>query len=65
MLTTSGFVDDNVFIPWGQWARINQYVIYIKEVDQVAVPVSRQTTTMFDRVHHNQNAVTIAWSCFV
>jgi len=45
-LYTSGFMDDYVFIPWSQWARIKHDVMF-RGVRQVAVPVKRQATTVF------------------
>ena len=37
----------------GQWARIKHDVMFLEEVRQVAVPVGRQTTTVFGRVRQN------------
>jgi len=49
MLCTSGFVDDD------NGPQLST-TLCLKGVRQVAVPVGRQTTTVFGRVHHHAAA---------
>jgi len=52
-LCTSGFVDDVMFSHHGTNGPESSTTTCLEEVRQVAVPVERQTTTEFGRVHPN------------
>jgi len=43
-------------MPWGQWLE-SSTTLCLERVRQVAVPVGRHTTTVFDGVHQNAGPV--------
>jgi len=54
MLSTSGFVDDDIFSYHGANGPESSTTLYFEEVRQVAVPVGRQTTAVSGRLHQNE-----------
>jgi len=52
MLSTSGFVDV-IFSYHGASGPESSTALHFEEIRQTAVPVGRQTTTVFARVHQN------------
>jgi len=53
MLCTSGFADDVMFSYPGASRSESSTTLCLEGVCQVAVPVGRQTTTVFGQVHKN------------
>ena len=54
MLNTSGFVDGVMFLYTdGANRPESSMTLYFEEVRQVAVPIGRQTSTLFGQLHQN------------